>query len=257
MPFSQFVNLWKRKNIIEGFKVGEKEIVINHIQYADDTLLFSTHNSEIMDNWRLFLFSSLTINMEKLALIRLNISRDTSKNRLLYLAAEKKYWLSPTLACLLEITPWILLLGIRLWTKSGTELQYGRVFIIGKVVNWLCWTQTSIPLYFLSIYRIPSKVSADIDKTIRDFLWEVANNYGGSHLVSWKKITAPKIYEGLGVGDLRKRNSALLSKWLWRFAQNNSALWKKIIKSKYGQTESSWFLNPIKKISNLSPWKHI
>lgn len=31
-------------------------------------------------------------------------------------------------------------------------------------------------------------------------------------------------------------NKALLSKWLWRFGQENGSLWKQVIVSKYEQT---------------------
>lgn len=96
----------------------------------------------------------------------------------------------------------------------------------------------TIPLYFLSIFKIPSKVSTSIDKIVRDFLWEGANK-GGSHLVNWCKVTAPQIMgvwewviweDQLCFQNQRKNFClALLSKWLWRFVKKDPALWKKII----------------------------
>lgn len=64
---------------------------------------------------------------------------------------------------------------------------------------------------------------------------EGPNKDGRNHLVSCKKVDAPLIYGGQGVGDLRRKNLALLSKWLWRFIQKETALWKTVIKSKYGR----------------------
>lgn len=36
--FSHFVNIWRNKDLIEGFIVGQDSIHISHVQYADDTL---------------------------------------------------------------------------------------------------------------------------------------------------------------------------------------------------------------------------
>lgn len=48
-------------------------------------------------------------------------------------------------------------------------------------------------------------------------------------------LIKPKRYGGLGLGDLDKKNQALLAKWRWRF-EEAAALWRKIIANKYGDT---------------------
>ena len=39
----------------------------------------------------------------------------------------------------------------------------------------------------------------------------------------------------MSIRDLRKQNNSLLMKWLWRYNEEGQALWKDVIKSKYGE----------------------
>ena len=39
----------------------------------------------------------------------------------------------------------------------------------------------------------------------------------GDHLVGWEVVCLAKDKGGLGIGNLEKKNKALLMKWLWRF----------------------------------------
>lgn len=62
---------------------------------------------------------------------------------------------------------------------------------------------------------------------------------------------------GMGVRNHRYQNRGLLFKWLWRFNQNERALWKVVVTKKYGG-EHNWST----KITNsahgvVSVWKHI
>ena len=45
---------------------------------------------------------------------------------------------------------------------------------------------------------------------------------------------------GLGLGNLKKKNVALLGKWLWRFPLEQQSFWAKIIKSKYDIQSNGW-----------------
>jgi len=40
---------------------------------------------------------------------------------------------------------------------------------------------------------------------------------------------------GMGIRDLRKQNNSLLMKCLWRYNEEGQALWKDVIRSKYGE----------------------
>lgn len=77
----------------------------------------------------------------------------------------------------------------------------------------------SLPIYFFSIRRAPSKTIKDIEKLIRDFVWGGSDN--GSHLVKWEWASLPIPQGGLVVEAL---NTALLLKWQWTFSQKDPAL---------------------------------
>jgi hypothetical protein len=47
-------------------------------------------------------------------------------------------------------------------------------------------------------------------------------------------VCLPKKKSGLGVRDVRVVNISLLTKWRWRLLSDDHAVWKEVIKSKYG-----------------------
>jgi len=54
--------------------------------------------------------------------------------------------------------------------------------------------------------------------------------------VKWSKVCQPKEKGGLGIRDIRLVNLSLLSKWRWRFLQNEGTLWKEVLIEKYGHS---------------------
>jgi len=73
----------------------------------------------------------------------------------------------------------------------------GRVVIINSILN-------SIPIFYLSFIKIPSRVCR------------------------------PKKNGGSGIKDLRWVNQAMLGKWRWRLLVEETGLWKDILIAHYG-----------------------
>lgn len=48
------------------------------------------------------------------------------------------------------------------------------------------------------------------------------------HLVKWEVLLNSKELGGLGLGRIKERNLALLSKWFWRFSLEQRSLWHSI-----------------------------
>ena len=92
-------------------------------------------------------------------------------------------------------------------------------------------TLSSLPTYYLSLFTIPTHVTNKIERLQRDFLW------GDSklHLVGWDKVCAPLQNGGLGVRKLTTFNKALLGKWLWRFGNEETRLWRRVVALKFGE----------------------
>ncbi|XVF41900.1 hypothetical protein PTKIN_Ptkin01aG0317600 [Pterospermum kingtungense] len=62
---------------------------------------------------------------------------------------------------------------------------------------------------------------------------------------------------GLGIVDLNLKNHALLSKWIWRFADEKDALWRKLIIQKYGGDSDS-LIPDVRYFRRFSPvWRNI
>ena len=75
-------------------------------------------------------------------------------------------------------------------------------------------TLSSLPTNFLSLFVIPKRVCARLEKIQRDFLWGRGALENKPHLVSWKIICVAKKDGGLGIRSLAAFNKALLGKWL-------------------------------------------
>lgn len=70
----------------------------------------------------------------------------------------------------------------------------------------------------MSLFHIPISVAKRIEKATRDFF--VGRSWGekkGSFGVKSRTVTQPICEGGLGLGNLVKRNRALLGKWPWTF----------------------------------------
>ena len=74
-------------------------------------------------------------------------------------------------------------------------------------------TLSSLPIYFLSLFRMPKLVCSRLEKIQRDFLWGGGNLESKPHLVNWKTVCLEKSRGGLGVRGLSKMNQAFLCKW--------------------------------------------
>ncbi|KHN31029.1 Putative ribonuclease H protein, partial [Glycine soja] len=93
---------------------------------------------------------------------------------------------------------------------------------------------TSIPIYFLSFFRVPKAVVDRLVKIQRRFMWGGAADQAKIPWISWEVVCLPKEKEGLGIEDINNFNLALLGKWKWNLMQNQGELWTRVLESKYG-----------------------
>ncbi|RVW72687.1 putative ribonuclease H protein [Vitis vinifera] len=127
-----------------------------------------------------------------------------------------------------ERVRWKLALWKRQYISKG-----GRITLIKS-------TLASMPLYQLSLFRMPKIVARRLEKLQRDFLWGGGNMKRKAHLVNWEMVCAGKEKGGLGLRKLVLLNKALLGKWVWRFARAKDELWKQVLMAKYGQEDLGW-----------------
>ena len=148
--------------------------------------------------------------------------------------------------------------------RSGRNIQ-GKVSKLEEMVylkrgkiNSLKEKPLQPPQSTLSLFHLPKGVNKKrLEKIQRDFLWGGGALDKKFHLVNWKTICSKKEKGGLGVKDLSLVNKALLGKWVSRFDEEESTIWKEVIIIKYLLEDGGWFTKTIRGNSGLGPWKEI
>lgn len=135
------------------------------------------------------------------------------------------------------------------WKKAFLS-QGGKLTLIQSVL-------ANLPIFYLSVFRIPVGVANVIEKLMRDIFWERYSDENLTHLVAWEQVSKPKELRGLGIVNLRKKNEALLAKWWWRFPLETEALWHKIIIGKYGLNHNRWDSGVASMVTFRCPWKSV
>ncbi|RVW19996.1 LINE-1 retrotransposable element ORF2 protein [Vitis vinifera] len=138
---------------------------------------------------------------------------------------------------------------LALWKRQYIS-KGGRVTLIKS-------TLASMPIYQLSLFRMPKMVARRLEKLQRDFLWGGGSLERKVHLINWEAVCAQKEKGGLGIRRIARLNKVLLGKWLWRFAFEEDKLWKKVIMEKFGQEGLGWRTNEARGTFGVGVWKEI
>ena len=76
-------------------------------------------------------------------------------------------------------------------------------------------------------------------------------------MVNWKTVTNGREYGGLGIGNVKLRNIALLGKWLWRFVFEKETVWHRVIKGIHGVGDNLRIPKRVDRRFRRSLWKYI
>ena len=64
----------------------------------------------------------------------------------------------------------------------------------------------NLPIYYMSIFKIPKGVAKEINRLQAAFLWGDSEVKRKVHMVSWEVVTKPKCHGGLGVRKISEVN---------------------------------------------------
>ncbi|KAL4312348.1 hypothetical protein GQ457_01G050470 [Hibiscus cannabinus] len=227
--------------LFSGFVIGkgDGQTMVSHLQFADDLMIFCEASLEQVLNvkrvLRVFeLASGLQLNLKKSMIFGINVAEE-----------DLSHW-ADLVGCDVGHFPTSYLglpLGHRrnsaaLWDpivekfngrlaswKSATLSFGGRLVLLKSVLS-------SLPIYFMSIFRMPVAVYQKLSSIMANFLWGGSLDRRRIHWVKWSDVCLPIDNGGLGIVDLNIQNRALLGKWIWKFA-NEKGVWKKVLASKY------------------------
>ena len=104
---------------------------------------------------------------------------------------------------------------------------------------------------------MPASICSRLEKVQREFLWSGGSLAKKTHLVNWKTVCSEKKKGGLGLRRFSILNKALMCKWCWRFANERDSLWRKVIRSKFGEDYGGWSSGEIKGGFGVGLWKEI
>ena len=184
---SCLINRVVEGNYLSGSRIANgrsEELAISHLLYADDTFLFCEADKDRLKflSWILMWFeamSGLKINLNKSEIIPIGPMAKVEE-----LASELgcKVGSLPTSYMGLPLGAKHKALGV--WDsveeRFRKRLASWKIQYISKggMVTLICNTLSSLPIYYLSLFHMPQKVCAILERMQRQFLW-----VGGATLI--------------------------------------------------------------------------
>ncbi|GJS10576.1 RNA-directed DNA polymerase, eukaryota [Tanacetum coccineum] len=254
--------------LFKGIRINDS-LTLSHLFYADDAVFIGKWDkANIITIVHVlkcfFLASGLKINIHKSKLMGIGVSNEDVTT-----AAN-------LIGCTTFTTPFNYL-GVKVGVPSSKSCSWDEVLtkISARLSKWKLKTLsiggrltliksvlTSLPLYHMSIYKVPMGVLNRMESIRRRFFIGADNNERKISMIGWQKVLASKKKGGLGVSSFFALNRALLFKWIWRFISHGTSLWSRVIKAIYGDhgalnnpgvgSRSSLWYNIIREIGSLS-----
>lgn len=94
----------------------------------------------------------------------------------------------------------------------------------GDCLTLIKSTLSSLLMYLLSFFLLPTGIARRLEHLQRDVLWDGMGCEPKFHLVNGKSIFSSIPRGGLGIKNLMLFNKALLGKQLWRYVQVKTPL---------------------------------
>lgn len=119
----------------------------------------------------------------------------------------------------------------RLWSKVQGWIERCMASS-GKEILIMSVAQV-IPTFSMSCFLLPRGLCNQVDTMLRKFFWGSKDGKRKTAWVSWDELTTPKFMGGLGFRDTELFNLAMLAKQGWRILQDPNSLSRRLLKAKY------------------------
>ncbi|XP_060968731.1 uncharacterized protein LOC133036230 [Cannabis sativa] len=230
-----------------GFHPLCKNLRLTNLCFADDLIIFCKGNMKsvelVNDAFQEFCQATgLSANKKKSHIYFGGVKEETKINILALTQMEEGSFPLNYLGVKLRPTKWkasdcgVILDKLRLklngWASRNLSFA-GRAQLIQSVL-------LGIHTFWMSLFILPQKIVAAIDKNCRDFLWGMNGNRSKLHTPSWGKVCLPKHSGGIGFREGKLWNVALIAKHLWALSNKQDNLWVKWINSIYLKGQDVW-----------------
>jgi hypothetical protein len=231
---------------LTGLPITRGGTRINHLFFADDSLLFCRANvlewnriQEVLEVYEQA--SGQKLNRDKTSIFfSKNTKREVKEILLSAVGVHvttrfEKYLGLLTLIGRSRISSFSSIKG-RIWEcmngwKEKFLSQAGKEVLLKAVVQ-------AIPTYTMSVFQLPKILCKDINSMMSKFWWGHKGNDKKIAWMNWSKMGRGKENGGLGFRDLESFNLALLAKQGWRLLQNSDTLVAKVFRKKYYPNET-------------------
>ncbi|XP_022030457.1 uncharacterized protein LOC110931368 [Helianthus annuus] len=246
----------------EGVKLPNGGPVLTHLCYADDVIFLGRWSDKNVDILKrilrcLFLVSGLKVNLAKCSLMGVGVENVVVQEMAKNIGCKKgdipfTFLGLPIGENMKRVKPWRPIIDkfskkLSRWKAKSLSMG-GRITLAKAVLG-------NLPSYFLSIFKAPVKVIKTLEGIRRDFVWGNTGSTCKMRWVAWYKVQAHRRLGGLGLGEIRSLNWALLVKWRTRFKNCPDQLWAIVIKAIHGTPDSTSDV-PVKK-EIAGNWKDI
>uniref|UniRef100_A0A453QXK3 Reverse transcriptase domain-containing protein n=1 Tax=Aegilops tauschii subsp. strangulata TaxID=200361 RepID=A0A453QXK3_AEGTS len=226
---------------LEAIKICQNAPAISHLFFVDDSLLFfrsSTDQAAIVKDV-LNTYASATgqlINPSKCSILFADSCPNPVVDEVELILGvtqqefEPKYLGLPILEGRMhkgrfESLQSILSKRLLDWSERYSS-QASKEVLIKSVAQ-------AIPVYVMSIFKLPFSVCDDLTKMMRQYWWGVENGKRKMAWVAWDKLILPKPKGGLGFRDMRAHNQALLAKQALRLLMTPESLCARLLRAKF------------------------
>jgi hypothetical protein len=231
----------ERERRITGLPITRGGTRLNHLFFADDSLLFCKAN---INEWKQI--QEILVTYERASSQKLNrektfvfFSRNTpAVTRSLILVSAgvsstqryEKYLGLLALVGRSKVSAFSSIKG-RIWDricgwKEKFLSQAGKEIMLKAIIQ-------AIPTYKMSVFLLPKTLCHDINSMISKFWWGHKEKDSKMVWMSWEKLGRAKEKGGMGFRDLECFNLALLAKQGWRLIHNTDSLVARVFKEKY------------------------
>ncbi|RVW41575.1 putative ribonuclease H protein [Vitis vinifera] len=228
--------------------------LVSHWLFADDTLVFceASEDQMVYLSWLSMWFEAISgfrINLDKSEILQVGRVENLEA-----LALEVGCKVGRLPSSYLGIPSGANHKSMAVWDGVEERLRkrlamWKRQFISkGGRITLICSTLSSMPIYLMSLLRMPRVASLRLEKIQRDFLWGGGALERKPHLINWDTVCLDKRKGGLRVRRLSTLNRALLCKWNWCFANERENLWRHVISRKKGRKKGVGILEKLGRV---------